>query len=236
MHYWNRDNFKGLADLAIELATDPRLADLARYCELREQGLRSEAFAALDRFLVTALTSDAATQRDLVLRILDAHSRTPEAHQFLAHPLQHRLVEPVLTAWSEAEPKAATPVVELALLRGDYPMLDRALRIRPTDDRVRTRLVSKLISDLDYATHHLVEGRLIGTTEDAMDTLVEAEQFLRAAAEPAGMQRLADEVAEFRQLLTDWAEYRQNPTGSFPEYCKARGRTYRWWSIVYYDR
>lgn len=110
VHHWNRDNLEGLAQLAAELRIDERLQDLARYCELRKRGLRAEAFEALDRFLSAMLVSSVEVQRELTLRVLNAHARTAAAHQFLSHPLRQRLLEPVLKAWCESEPDNVTPV------------------------------------------------------------------------------------------------------------------------------
>jgi hypothetical protein len=39
MHYWNKDNFEGLAAIAEDLRGDDFLAPIARYCDLRQKGL-----------------------------------------------------------------------------------------------------------------------------------------------------------------------------------------------------
>ena len=234
MHYWNRDNFEGLAQLAEELRSNARLHELARYCELREQGLRGEAFEALDRFLDVTLSSAVDVQREVALLVLGAHARIAAAHQFLSHPLRQRLLDPVLKAWQASEPDAATPVAELGLLHRDAELLERALDLAPSDDRVRACLVSILLGDVEYATHHLVEGKLIGTFEEACATLDQAERHIQTAADPTSMKGFATEVAEHRSLLRDWSAYQQNPTGTFPEWCRERGRAHRWYSIVYY--
>lgn len=236
MHYWNRDNFESLAALATELASDPRLVELARYCELREQGLRDRAFAALELFISSALSSHVDTQRELALRVLAAHAATPHAHQFMTHPLQSGFLGPVLERWAATEPRAAAPAAALGLLRDDARLLGRALELDPSNDRVRARLVSQLLRYVDHATHHLVESKLIGTTEEALTALDDAERHIRAAATPARMQELAHEVSVYRSLLHDWSEYLREPAGTFPEWCAQRGRPYRWPSIVYYDR
>ncbi len=234
MHYWNRDNFEGLAELAEQLHRDPRLHDLARYCELREAGRRSDALEALDRFLTAALSSTVEVQRELVLLVLGAHGRIAEAHQFLSHPLRQRLLEPVLEAWCAAEPHNATPIGELGLLHRNADLLERALELNTSDDRVRACLVSILVGQVEYATHHLGEGKLIGTFEVACATLGRAERLIETASNPGSMTGLAAEVAEHRDLLDDWNHYRQDPLGTFPEWCRERGKAHRWWSIVYY--
>ena len=235
VHYWNRDNFEGLAQLADALRGDARLDDLARYCELRERGLRTEAFEALNRFLDAALASTLEARREIVLRVLGAHARTATAHQFLSRPLRQRLLEPVLKSWCESEPGSVTPVAELGLLQRDPELLERALHMERSHDRARACLVSILLGQVDYATHHLVEGRLIGTLENACSLLEAAERHLGAAADATSMSGLAAEAAEIRGLLDDWKAYQENPSGTFPEWCQQRSRAHRWWTVVYHD-
>jgi len=56
MHYWNRNNFEGLAAIADELRGDPQLGPMGRYCELRAEGLRKRALTVARDFVRTAGT------------------------------------------------------------------------------------------------------------------------------------------------------------------------------------
>lgn len=75
MHYWNRDNFVGLLELARELANTHALRVLAEYCVLREKGLRTQALARLDEFLTEAALWDIDMRRRNVLTVLQASAR-----------------------------------------------------------------------------------------------------------------------------------------------------------------
>jgi hypothetical protein len=167
-HYWNRDNFVGLAKLAELLRSDASLTDLAEYCRLREDGRRREAFARLDNFLSTAAAWSLESKREAALKILSAHAAVSAAHQFLTTPLRRRFLEPVLTEWCQSEPEASLPVRWLGLLLRDQEILQKALTLDPRDDQVRIALAQLFVAAVD-----------------------------------------------------DW--------------CVARGRTYRWSCIVYYD-
>ncbi len=236
LHCRDCSNFEGLTELAADLRSDPLLAGLVRYCELREQGLRADAFAVLERFITDALSCDDQVQRALVLRILKAQARMAEVHQFLSYPLRRRLVEHVLANWSEADPRDTIPVVELALLRQDPPLLDRALQMCPSDDRVRACLVSYLVERVDFATHHLNESKFLGSVADAVASLDQAEHHISNAVDPSGMIRLSERVAELRALLSNWTDYQRSPEGTFPEWCQARGHKHGWWNVYYYER
>jgi hypothetical protein len=235
-YYWNRDNFDGLTSLTSALRADPRLERLAAYCELREKGLRRQAFAELDGFLTEAASWDAEVQRALAIRVLDAHWKTPQAHQFLTDPLRKRFLERVLEEWRAADANDPVPARHLALLHGDRSLLAEALRLNPKDDAIRAALAGMLLGLVDHAAHHLVEGKFIGDENEASALLTEAGSILAGAEDASSVRALMQNLEELTGLLSDWQEYRKAPEGTFPEWCRARNRTHRWWSIAYYDK
>lgn len=234
-HYWNRANFEGLASLASAFRADPRLERLAAYCDLREKGLRRQAFAQLDAFLDQVRSWDEPDQRDLALHVLDAHWQTPQAHQFLAEPLRKRFIEPILEQWRAAEANNPVLLRYLALLRRDCVLLNEARRMNPKDDLLRATLAGILIGVVDDATHHLVEGEFIGDEAQASAALADAASVLAGVADPSAVGSLKQDLEGLAALLADWREYRQAPEGTFPEWCRSQNRSHQWWSIVYYD-
>jgi hypothetical protein len=235
-YYWNRDNFAGLASLSSALRVDSRLERLAAYCELREKGLRREAFAQLDAFLKEAASWDVPVQRALAVHVLEAHWKTPDVHQFLTAPLRERFLERVLEEWRAADANDPVPARHLALLHGERSLLAEALRLNPKDDAVRAALAGILLCLVDHATHHLVEGKFIGDEDDASALLTEAGSILAGAEHASSVRALIQDLEGLTGLLSDWQEYRRAPEGTFPEWCRARNRTHRWWSIVSYDK
>ncbi len=233
-HYWNRENFEGLLALAAALRTDARLEHLARYCELRERGLRRQAFAELDAFFANAKTWSPAVCRDVALTILELNRRTPEAHQFLSVPLQRKFIEPVLVAWRAEEPTNAIATRELGLFGRDQDTLRAALAMNPQDLEVRAAIVEALLQFVSYATHHLVEGLFIGDEADAASALDEAAALLEGGADVKAMRMLRKETEGLARLLADWLEYRKAPEGTFREWCDQRSRVHPWWGIFYY--
>ena len=232
--YWNKPNFDGLRALADELASDADLAELAQYARLRERGLRKDAFTVLDAFLNAAKAWQPDRARNAAVRVLECHARTPEAHQFLAHPLLEQFIVPVLEEWMNADPDAVAPVRWLGWLRSDHSLLERALLGDPTDLPVRRRLIDLELSGVDYACHHLHEGHFLGELADAQEGIANARKWLRDAPSAAQLEDLASETEHYSQLLADWVEYKSSPRGSFVEWCQSRGRAYRWPTTVYY--
>jgi hypothetical protein len=91
------------------------------------------------------------------------------------------------------------------------------------------------LDEVDHATHHLSEGRFIGSFDEAVSALDRAAELIETSTTPDFMRGLAAEVEECRTLLSDWQTYQSAPSGTFPEWCRQRGRNYAWRSIVYYD-
>jgi hypothetical protein len=235
VYYWNKANFEGLVQVADALAEDPQLLPLAEYCRQREHGLRRKAFETLELFIASTKAWELAYVRDACQRILEIHARTPEAHQFLAQPLLTRFIFPVLDAWVADEPSGQTALRWLGILRRDRDLLEKALVLSPEDAPARRCLVGGHLSHVDYATHHLVEGVLLGDLDSTKQALADARAVAEAAPDPVPLADVTGEIERYAALLRDWESYCESPEGTFPDWCAQRGRSYQWPTIVYYD-
>ncbi|WP_296267560.1 hypothetical protein [Pseudomonas sp. UBA6562] len=236
MHYWNKTNFQGLLAVADSLQAHPELKALASYCRYREQGLRRQAFAELERFLAASRSFDNAIARGAAIEILEANMRTSGAHQFLTQPLVARFLRPTLQDWMEDDAEASLPVRWLGMLDRDAELLTRALSACPEDLPVRKILIDFALGWVDHATHHLDESVFLGSPEEAILALERAKGLIAEAADPEALDHLRDEVRYFEHLVADWKAFLQAPTGSFPEWCSERGRDYAMPVKFYYER
>jgi len=236
MHYWNRDNFEGLFELANALeANSSDLSLLSEYCRNREKGLRNQAFQSLQQFLEVSNAWPESDAREKCAVILELQSLVPHVHQFLSQPLLKQFIEPVLQKWLSEAPDNYQALRWSGLLHWDANLLFKALEICPEDKPVRSKLISMHIDEVDYATHHLDEGYFIGDFDDAVKSLEIAKSLLEAGLNSPAIKGLTEEIAEYKQLLDDWASYTKAPTGTFPEWCASKGRQYTWSIRVYYD-
>lgn len=235
MYYWNNDNFEGLLALAESLDAHSDLKPLASYCRYREQGLRREAFSALERFLVASSSFDSAAARRAAIEILEANSRSSKTHQFLTQPLTARFLVPTLKAWMEEDAVTTLPVRWLGMLNRDPELLTRALSGFPEDMPVRRMLIDFALGGVDYATHHLDESFFLGSVDEATSALERARRLIAEAPDPEALAYLTSEVQHFDRLIADWKAYSENPTGGFPEWCAKLGRDYKYSAKVYYE-
>ncbi|MDP0490101.1 MAG: hypothetical protein Q7Q71_03515 [Verrucomicrobiota bacterium JB023] len=235
MHYWNRKNFEGLRGLSSELSSIPELNGLAEYCNLREKGLRTDALQALHKFIQEAIGRDVNAKRRIVLDILSADARTPEAHQFLTHPILTQLLFPTLEEWLSESPAAFEPLRWLGLMKSDFAHLEAALSAEPSDVPVRRRLIGIELDNVDYATHHLDESILLSPLDECRSSLFRVGQLLDGYMPSKWFESLAEEYKEYVSMLDDWELFNQSEYNDFPEWCRANDRHYRWPTKVYYD-
>lgn len=59
--------------------------------------------------------------------------------------------------------------------------------------------------------------------------------WLALAVPPEPFNDLRDELVRLQQMVEDWETYLEAPYGTFPEWCNANGRNYRWPTKFYYD-
>ena len=96
------------------------------------------------------------------------------------------------------------------------------------------RLAASLLHEVDHATHHLGEGILLAALEPTRRFLAEARAVLDAAPDPRPLAALAGEIDYYDAMLSDWEAFSRAPEGTFPEWCKERGRSFGWPTTAYY--
>jgi hypothetical protein len=236
MYYWNKDNLEGLEDIARSLRDSTDVKDFSNYCRLRAEGLRKQALWALTRFLFQALNWEFEKRRNFVDWLLTAQYNNPQVHQLIPQPLMKKLVEPTLVEWTQYQPESPIPYRWRGVYFGELEELERALALDATDLVALSVAASRLLRDVEYATHHLCEGFFIGSEQEAESLLEQAFAHIRRLPESGNRSSLETGYEQLRHLLDDWLEYKQAPQGTFPEWCESRGRQHVWWNVVYYER
>jgi len=111
-------------------------------------------------------------------------------------PLQIRVIEPTLLEWTLVEPKRSEPHRWL----GGYDHLKQAVELEPNDEIARRKLLAIILGKVGMSTHELPRGYL-GSVQDDLAALGEAEELLTGFSDHEDRDRFAADIAEERERI-----------------------------------
>ena len=199
MHFWRKDYFQTLKDVAAEAGTSPDWADYAAFCLEYERGLRAQAFAILERFIHSLEHAPFAERRRFVSWLMNRADGRQGRTMLVPHPLHLRVVEPTLLEWTEVEPRCSEPHRWL----GGYEHLKRGIELQPDDQLARRKLIVSILGGVGFATHELPVG-YIGVPDEGLASLSEAEALLEGLSDEGDRRDFAAQVAEKRAQIHEY--------------------------------
>ncbi len=203
MHFWRKEYFQTLKDVAANAAASPEWADYAAFCLQYERGLRGSAFVMLERFVSSMEHALFVERRRFVSWLLQQADGREGRHMLVPHPLHVRVVEPTLLEWTVVEPGSSEPHRWL----GGYDHLKRAIELQPDDTVARRKLVVFILGRVGFATHELPIG-YIGAPNEGLALLKEAEAALQWLANDEERENFAEEIAENRTQIQEYLRRR----------------------------
>ena len=203
MHFWRRDYFATLKDVAAKARQTSAWSDYADFCDRSEQGLRAEAFAILDRFIASMERAPFAERRTFVSWLSRQADHRKGRHMLVPHPLQIRLVEPTLLEWTLAEPTCAEPHVWLS----GYDHLKLALKLDPDNQLARRKLIIVVLRRVVFDGHEIPVGYL-GDAERDLAALKEADELLKGLLDENDRSNLCADIAEQRNRIEEFLRKR----------------------------
>lgn len=203
MHFWRKEFFQTLKDVAANAAAAPEWADYAAFCSQYERGLRGSAFVTLERFISSMEHAFFADRRRFVSWLLPQAEGREGRHMLVPHPLHVRVVEPTLLEWTVVEPGSSEPHRWL----GGYDHLKRAIELQPDDTVARKKFVVFILRRVGFATHELPIG-YIGAPNDGLVLLNEAEAALQGLSNGEERENFAEEIAKKRTLIQEYLRKR----------------------------
>jgi hypothetical protein len=231
----------------------PEWSDFTAYCRNRERGLRKNAFAELNRFIIVAKQWPLESRKSFVDWLCSclAAFRESDGYGLAPQPLVTQIIEPTLKEWMTREILDSTPCrwagmffsgVAYGALRAGLANstnaaeehLREALRRNSADSLARVRLIELLLGDVEFNCHHLPEY-YIGEPNDDMVRLNEARDLLASVMPHVEQGRLRGEIEHVTLLVHDWISWRSENDKPFDEWCAAHGRKYKWCRTYYYS-
>ncbi len=223
MWYWRKGNYEGLLNFAEKIQDDPDLDLYAKYCSLREKGLRKQAFQNLNNFISSALNWSLEKRFHFVDSLLNVLNENEDIYDLIPQPLDSRIVQPTLLGWVKVNPDDPSGYRWL----GEEDNWRKALLLDNTEQISRIRLIKRLIYCSYFSTHHLPEGYIGNTSEDLMG-LNEAQGLLTGLLDQTLQSEFCNEINHYRDLVQSYYDYeRSKESVRFETWAKANDRMYQ---------
>lgn len=202
MYYWRKDYFESLRELGADAVKFPEWTDYFAYCALLERGLRKEAFAKLNLFILVLLTTPFEPRRRFVSWLYHRVWRSGWLDSFVPHPLRSKIVEPTLREWIDLEPSDAEPHCWL----GTIDSVRRAVALDPQSEVACSLFIHKIVDAIEFATYELPTGYL---GDDPLTDLTELAIVARLLVNircPDERAQLMVRIAQVKELLDDYIQ------------------------------
>ena len=203
MHFWRKEYFQTLKDVAAEASKSAEWADYAAFCLEYESGLRQKALTTLERFVATLACAPFPERRRFVSWLMRKADGKSGQHMLVPQPLHIGVIKPTLLEWTEVEPCCSEPHRWL----GGYEHLKRAVELQPDDELARRKLVIAILGRVTMATHELPVGYL-GTPHDDLAALREVEALLQALPSEEERRQHAELIAAQRASIEEYLRTR----------------------------
>jgi len=189
MWYWRQDNYEGLLNFAEKIQNIPDLELYAKYCLLREKGLRKKAFQDLNNFITFALSWSLEKRFYFVDSLLHVLNESEGVYDLIPQPLDSRIVQPTLSEWIKANPDDPSGYRWI----GGEDNWRKALVLDNSEQISRVRLINHLIYHSYFSTHHLPEGYIGNPSEDLIG-LNEAQDLLAGLFDKTLLYKFSKEI------------------------------------------
>ncbi len=211
-----------------------------QYLDAEKNRVRLVMLPALERFIDALLgESKQSSQQwalDFAVQVSDMGTAIPLRHPLLVRVLLPALTDGVLSGtpgclrWLARLGQGYPPDIRLPEhLQTPVGLLREAIRIDPTDQIARDRLLQIWAESFEYSLHELPAGVLYGyngaTIPECEELLVILQEFRDCAAGFQQPSRFAELIADCDLHFRGYREYltQERPSGSYKQFCETRG-------------
>ena len=222
--YWRKDSFEGLQKV-IELSIVNSEWELySKYCELKEKGLRKQAFKTLSEF-IKHLNKKSLTERiEFVNWIEERRLKNNEVVDLIPNPLQKKLIEPTLKDWIKSEPNNPIPY----RWTNTNESLLTAIKLDDKEQIARFRFFQKIKSYIDYNQHELEKFQYIGNPEKDLEQLRSLKEHIQGIENP---EQIFEEINALIEICKQYIEFEKDEmfgNGNFIPFMKKRNPNFNY--------
>ncbi|MDI3235114.1 hypothetical protein QK289_08865 [Exiguobacterium antarcticum] len=189
----------------------------------KQQGLRNVFLQQMNKFIAEALVWDIQRQRQFTDWLLTACEREEDVHELLIHPLNERLLKPVLKQWMNDLPEDVRPYRWFGIFffeeDNSLEYLQTAIdRGGPQEQLAIETMIRHLLNWLWYAFHHLNEDLYLSETEDDAETLKETRLLIDQLDDSVQKTEFMEEWQEHARTYELWLRFLKEETEGFMEW------------------
>lgn len=189
----------------------------------KQQGLRNVFLQQMNTFIAETLTWEIQRQRQFTEWLLSACEQEEEVQDLLIHPLNERLLKPVLKQWMNDLPEDIRPYRWFGIFFFEE---DNSLEyLQATIDRggrqeqlAIEKMIRRLLNGLWYAFHHLNEDLYLSETEDDAETLQETRLLIDQLDDSVQKTEFMEEWQEHARTYELWLRFLKEETVGFMEW------------------
>lgn len=221
---YDKEREDTLLDFAAITDQHKEWASFARYCRLREKGLRKEAFKELNVFLGRAERWDLDQRIEFVRQLYLFVEQHEHGVDLFSQPLSERLLKPTLSAWCDQEQADPAPFRWFGIYYADNSYLYRALELDPNDEKAKVKLIDRMLYQIYFAIHHLPDGYLGDAEADIEQTHVIKKEIAKLSdrsKQVEYLKRLDEDV----EILENYLAWKASGEANFAEWGQRHQKT-----------
>lgn len=155
MHYWRKQIFEKLTEIADSISSNKSWADYYLYLVNKEKGLKNKALNHLNRFIKSMNDSPIEDRIEFVdwLNTID-HFNGFDIHGHFPQPLRQQLTRPTIDEWLKIEPNSSVA----HRWNGTDESLAKSIELDPNEQIARFKIVRNCINHVSMSQQELHTG------------------------------------------------------------------------------
>lgn len=223
MRFGGKESYDNLKTVGKKYRSIEGYEHFAEYCLNKEKGLKKPAMLSMKMFIEEVKRESVKKQREISIELANLIYSNYGIPQLGEFHLKSFLIE-TFKKWSEKTEKDSTPYRWCGFFTDEISYYKKAVEIDSSDEVSAFWLINKYLDSVNYQTHHLKDGGIIGRAQDSFETLDEVKKLINLLKSSRLRERYDKEHSYYTKLIKLWLEYKKdNHSETFSKWCKEKG-------------